>query len=61
MPRDAVVEGTTIVTAQANKPYYEKVLINKHTVNPDRLRKPAPTKRPSVEGVTEKRVFNDVT
>jgi hypothetical protein len=35
--------------------------INKHTVNPDRLQKTAPTKRPSVEGVTEKRVFNDVT
>jgi hypothetical protein len=35
--------------------------INKHTVNPDRLQKTAPTKRPSVEGVTEKRVFNDIT
>jgi len=59
--RDAVAEGTTIVTAQANKPYYERVLINKHTVNPDRLQQTAPTKRPSVEAVTDKRVFTDGT
>ena len=56
--RDAVAEGTTIVTAQANKPYYEKVLINQHTVNPDRLQKTAPTKKPSVEAVTDKRVLH---
>ena len=59
--RDAIAEGTTIVTARANKPYYEKVLVNTHTVNPDRLQKTAPTKKPSVEAMTDKRVFTDGT
>ncbi len=59
--RDAVAEGTTIVTDQANKPYYETVLVNKHTVNPDRLQKTAPARKPSIEAVADKRVFTDGT
>lgn len=59
--RDAVAEGTTIVTYQANKPYYEKVLVTKHTVNPDRLQKTAPAKKPSIEAMMDKRVFSDGT
>jgi glyoxylase-like metal-dependent hydrolase (beta-lactamase superfamily II) len=59
--RAAAAEGATIVTYQTNKPYYEKVLLNRHTVNPDRLQKTAPTRKPSVEPVADKRVFADAT
>jgi hypothetical protein len=41
--RDAVAEGTTILTFQSNKAYYEKVLANPHTISPDRLQMTAPT------------------
>ncbi|MCB5188154.1 MBL fold metallo-hydrolase [Methylobacillus caricis] len=37
--RTFVDEGATIVTQQANKPYYEKIWAAKHTINPDRLAK----------------------
>ena len=59
--RDAVAEGTTLVTYQTNKPYFEKVLVNKHTINPDNLQKTAPIKKPSIEVMTDKRVFSDGT
>jgi len=59
--RDAVAEGTTILTYRDNKPYYEKVLANRHTNNPDRMQKSAPARKPSVEAVADKRVLSDGT
>src|SRR5882762_9637999 len=59
--RDAVAEGTTILTSRDNKPYYEKVLANRHTASPDRMQKDAPARKPSVEAVADKRVLNDGT
>jgi glyoxylase-like metal-dependent hydrolase (beta-lactamase superfamily II) len=35
--RDFVAEGATVVTHEMNKPYYEKVWANPHTLSPDRL------------------------
>jgi glyoxylase-like metal-dependent hydrolase (beta-lactamase superfamily II) len=37
--RDFVAEGATIVTQEINKPYYEKIFKNPHTISPDRLAK----------------------
>ena len=59
--RDAVAEGTTILTYRDNKPYYAKVLANRHTANPDRMQKSAAAKKPSVEAVADKRVLSDGT
>jgi glyoxylase-like metal-dependent hydrolase (beta-lactamase superfamily II) len=59
--RDAVAEGTTILTYRDNKPYYDRVLSIRHTVNPDRLEKSAPSRKPSVEAVLDKRVLTDGT
>jgi len=59
--REAVAEGTTILTYRDNKPYYEKVLANRHTASPDRMQKSAPAKKPSVEAVADKRVLSDGT
>jgi glyoxylase-like metal-dependent hydrolase (beta-lactamase superfamily II) len=55
--RAFVAEGATIVTHQVNKPYYEKVWANPHTLNPDRLaQNPS---RPKFKTVTEKLVLTD--
>ena len=35
--RALVAEGATIITQEANKPYYEKIFKNSHTLAPDRL------------------------
>lgn len=35
--RDFIAEGATIITQEANKPYYEKIFKNPHTIAPDRL------------------------
>jgi len=59
--RDAVAEGTTILTYRDNKPYYEMVLANRHTANPDRMQKRASARKPSVEAVADKRVLSDGT
>jgi glyoxylase-like metal-dependent hydrolase (beta-lactamase superfamily II) len=59
--RDAVAEGVTILTYRDNKPYYDRVLSNRHTVNPDRLEKSAPSRKPSVEPVLDKRLLTDGT
>jgi glyoxylase-like metal-dependent hydrolase (beta-lactamase superfamily II) len=60
--RDAVAEGTTILTHRDNKPYYEQVLVGKHMLNPDHLQKTAaPGRKPSVEAVVGKRVLTDGT
>ena len=59
--RDAVAEGTTILTYRDNKPYYEQVLANRHSINPDRLQKTGASWKPSVEAVLDKRVLTDGT
>ena len=57
--RACVAEGSSIVTAAENKPYYEKLWAMPHTVSPDRLTK-AP-KKPVIEAMADKRVFTDGT
>jgi glyoxylase-like metal-dependent hydrolase (beta-lactamase superfamily II) len=57
--RDVVAEATTILTSRNNKPYYERILANRHTINPDRLEKLAAARKPSVEAVLDKRVLSD--
>jgi glyoxylase-like metal-dependent hydrolase (beta-lactamase superfamily II) len=59
--RDAIAEGTTILTDRDNKAYYDRILSNRHTINPDRLEKIASSRKPSVEAVVDKRVLSDGT
>jgi glyoxylase-like metal-dependent hydrolase (beta-lactamase superfamily II) len=55
--RDFVAEGATVITHQMNKPYYEKVWANPHTLSPDRLAQNP--KKPSFKTMTEKMVLTD--
>lgn len=55
--RDFVAEGATVITHQINKPYYEKVWANPHTLSPDRLAQNP--KKPSFKTMTEKLVLTD--
>jgi glyoxylase-like metal-dependent hydrolase (beta-lactamase superfamily II) len=55
--RSYVAEGATIVTAAANKPFYEKALAAPHTLNPDKEEQAK--KKVTVEGVAGKRVLTD--
>jgi len=55
--RRFMAEGTTIITHQQNKQYFEKLASLPHTLNPDMLAK-SPQK-PSVEGMGDKRVLTD--
>jgi glyoxylase-like metal-dependent hydrolase (beta-lactamase superfamily II) len=55
--RAFVAEGTRIVTHQVNKAYFERVLAQPHTLNPDLAQQAG--KKPIVEGVGDKRVFSD--
>jgi glyoxylase-like metal-dependent hydrolase (beta-lactamase superfamily II) len=57
--RACVANGSTIVTYTPNKPYFEKVFANPHSVKPDELTKSK--KKPVIEAVAEKRVFTDAT
>ena len=58
--RRAAAEGATIITAESNKAYYEKVVFaNPHTLNPDKLAESK--KKVKVEGVEGKRVLTDGT
>jgi glyoxylase-like metal-dependent hydrolase (beta-lactamase superfamily II) len=55
--RAYVAEGATVVTHQINKPYYEKIWANPHSLAPDTLsRNP---KKPKFETVAEKKVMTD--
>lgn len=55
--RTFVAEGATVVTHKDNKPYYEKVWANKHTINPDRL---AQSKTPAkFAAFSDKHVLTD--
>jgi glyoxylase-like metal-dependent hydrolase (beta-lactamase superfamily II) len=55
--RTFVAEGATIITHQINKPYYEKLFVAPHTLNPDKLA--MSKKAPTIETMTEKRVLTD--
>ncbi|MEO8098765.1 MAG: MBL fold metallo-hydrolase [Acidobacteriota bacterium] len=59
--RAAVASGITIVTHQANKGLYEKVMANSHALVPDKLEKTTPRPRAKVEYVGDKAVFTDGT
>ena len=55
--RPFVAEGATIVTHDVNKAWFEKVLANPRTLNPDRLQQ---TKRKvNVETVQDKKILTD--
>lgn len=55
--RAYVAEGAIVVTHQINKPYYEKIWANPHTLAPDTLsRNP---KKPKFETVDDKKVMTD--
>jgi len=55
--RAYVAEGAIVVTHQINKPYYEKVWANPHTIAPDKLSQNP--KKPKFETVAEKKVMTD--
>jgi glyoxylase-like metal-dependent hydrolase (beta-lactamase superfamily II) len=57
--RDFVAEGATIITQQANKGYFEKVLANPHTIVPDNLQKKNAKPKIKVEYAGEKKVLTD--
>ncbi|MBZ5631766.1 MAG: MBL fold metallo-hydrolase [Acidobacteriia bacterium] len=57
--RAFVAEGATVITQEINKPYYEKIWANPHTLSPDKLAK-AP-KKPAFKTVGEKMVLTDGT
>lgn len=55
--RTYVDEGATIVTHEANKPYYEQVWARSHAINPDRLA--TSKKAAKFETFTDKYVLDD--
>jgi glyoxylase-like metal-dependent hydrolase (beta-lactamase superfamily II) len=55
--RAFVAEGATIVTHEINKPYYEKLYKNPHTLNPDTLA--LNPKKPTFMTMKEKLVLTD--
>jgi len=55
--RAYVAEGAIVVTQRINKPYYEKIWANPHTIAPDKLsRNP---KKPKFETVDDKKTMTD--
>ena len=55
--RRFMAEGTTIITHEQNKRYFEKLAGLPHTLNPDMLVQSP--KKPSIEGMTDKKVLTD--
>jgi len=55
--RAYVAEGATIVTQEINKPYYEKIWANQHTLVPDKLSQNK--KKPKFETVADKKILTD--
>lgn len=55
--RTFVAEGAVVITHQINKPYYEKVWANPHTLNPDKMAEAKA--KPKFETMTEKKVLTD--
>jgi glyoxylase-like metal-dependent hydrolase (beta-lactamase superfamily II) len=59
--RAAVAEGITIITHEANRGLYEKVMANPHKLVPDILENTKPRPKAKVEYVGDKKVFTDGT
>jgi len=57
--RAFIAEGATIITYKTNKPYYEKVLKDPHTLVPDTLSQKTPQPKMKIETMTEKKVVTD--
>ena len=57
--RAFVAEGSTIVTHQVNKAYYEKIFKDPHTLVPDKLSQMNPQPKVKIETMTEKKVMTD--
>src|ERR1019366_165254 len=57
--RAFIAEGATIITYKSNKPYYEKVLKDPHTLVPDTLSQKTPQPKMKIETMTEKKVVTD--
>jgi glyoxylase-like metal-dependent hydrolase (beta-lactamase superfamily II) len=57
--RGYVAAGIPIVTHEKNKPYWERVLKNPFTLEPDRLARA--NRNPTIETVGEKRVLSDAS
>jgi glyoxylase-like metal-dependent hydrolase (beta-lactamase superfamily II) len=57
--RAFVAEGVTIVTHELNKPYYERIFKNQHSLNPDRLARAE--RSATIETVDELRLLADDT
>ena len=55
--RAAVAEGATLVTSELARPYFERVLANPNSINPDALQRSG--KKAGVTGVNGKRIFSD--
>jgi glyoxylase-like metal-dependent hydrolase (beta-lactamase superfamily II) len=55
--RGYVAAGVPIVTHEKNKPYWERILKNPFTLEPDRLARAS--RGPTIETVEEKRVLSD--
>jgi len=57
--RAFVAEGATIVTYKLNKPYYETIFKDPHTLAPDRLSQMNPQPKLKIETMGEKKVMTD--
>ncbi len=55
--RTAIAEGATLVTSEASRPFFEKVLANPNQISPDAMQKSG--KKASITGVSGKRTFTD--
>lgn len=57
--RAFVAEGATIITYKINKPYYEQIFKDAHTLEPDQLSRMNPQPKLKIETVGEKKVLTD--
>lgn len=57
--RAFVAEGATIITYKINKPYYERIFKDPHTLEPDRLSQMNPQPKLKIETMTEKKIMSD--
>jgi glyoxylase-like metal-dependent hydrolase (beta-lactamase superfamily II) len=59
--RAFVAEGATIITYKANKPYYERIFKNPHTIAPDILSQKNPQPKTKIETMDDKKMLTDGT
>lgn len=57
--RAFVADGASIITQTINKPYYEKIFKDPHTLAPDRLSQMNPQPKIKIESMTEKKILTD--